>query len=234
MDAGICATILVVDDEPPILDLIKGYLQKEDFVVATAADGPSALVQADAVKPDLIVLDLRLPGLDGLEVCRRIRARSSVPIVMLTAKVDDVDKLVGFAVGADDYVTKPFNPKELVARIKAVLRRSQGAGGATAVLRRGELVIDLDARRVSIRGTEVLLTPREFDLLVALARSPGRVFTRQQLIERCWGPARFGDLRVVDTHIANLRKKIEADPESPQYIKTVHGVGYRFEPGDDR
>ena len=230
------ATILVVDDEPPILDLIASYLRADGFSVHTAQDGPSALAQARAVRPDLIVLDVMLPGLDGMEVCRRIQQEFDVYILMLTARAEEIDKIVGLSVGADDYLTKPFRPRELVMRVKAILRRSRALGPRPAALRAPErpalrfddLAIDPDTREVWHDSTQIELTPREFDLLYALAEQPGRVFNRDQLLERVWGHDFAGIDRVVDVHIGLLRRKLEDDPTNPTVIQTVRGVGYKF------
>jgi two-component system, OmpR family, alkaline phosphatase synthesis response regulator PhoP len=225
------ATILVVDDEIGLVDLVRSYLESEGFRVVEAYDGPSALDLARTHNPDLVVLDVMLPGMDGIEVCRRLRQFSDAYVVMLTARSEEVDKIVGLSVGADDYVTKPFSGRELVARVKAVLRRRRDGApyepDAPRVHRFGDLVVD-EGRYEVTRGGEVLpLTAREFDLLVALSAHPGRVFTRAQLLDRVWGDDYYDD-RVVDTHIANLRKKIEDDSAHPRYVETVRGVGYRF------
>jgi DNA-binding response OmpR family regulator len=230
------ATILVVDDEPPILDLISSYLRAESFKVYTALDGSSALTQARATRPDLVVLDVMLPGMDGLEVCRRLQQEFDVYVLMLTARSEEIDKIVGLSVGADDYLTKPFSPRELVVRVKAILRRSRTAnprGRETAALERPallfeELQIDPERREVQRDGVQFDLTPREFDLLYALAEQPGRVFNRDQLLERVWGHDFAGIDRVVDVHIGLLRRKLEADPANPAIIQTVRGVGYKF------
>jgi two-component system alkaline phosphatase synthesis response regulator PhoP len=230
------ATILVVDDEPPILDLIASYLRADGFTVHTAQDGPGALAQARALRPDLIVLDVMLPGLDGMEVCRRIQQEFDVYILMLTARAEEIDKIVGLSVGADDYLTKPFSPRELVMRVKAILRRSRTLGPRPAALRAperpalrfDELVIDPDTREVWHDSARIELTPREFDLLYALAEQPGRVFNRDQLLERVWGHDFAGIDRVVDVHIGLLRRKLEDDPANPNVIQTVRGVGYNF------
>jgi two-component system alkaline phosphatase synthesis response regulator PhoP len=229
-------TILVVDDEPPILDLIASYLRADGFTVHTAQDGPSALAQARAVRPDLIVLDVMLPGMDGMEVCRRIQQEFDVYILMLTARAEEIDKIVGLSVGADDYLTKPFSPRELVMRVKAILRRSRALGPRPAAqriperpaLRFEELQIDPDTREVWHDSAQIELTPREFDLLYALAEQPGRVFNRDQLLERVWGHDFAGIDRVVDVHIGLLRRKLEDDPANPTVIQTVRGVGYKF------
>jgi two-component system, OmpR family, alkaline phosphatase synthesis response regulator PhoP len=233
--------ILVVDDEAPLAELVGGYLRREGYEVLTAGDGLAAVDLARAERPDLVVLDLMLPGLDGVEVCRRLRQFSDAYVLMLTAKAEEVDKLVGLAVGADDYVTKPFSPRELVARVKALLRRPRGAlmdQGPTAepeappVRRYGELTLDEGRHEVTKGRASVPLTAREFALLAALAAHPRRVFTRAQLLERVWGDEYYDD-HVVDVHVANLRKKLEEDPARPRYVETVRGVGYRFgvEPG---
>ena len=229
-------TILVVDDEPPILDLIASYLRADGFSVHTAQDGPTALAQARAVRPDLIVLDVMLPGMDGMEVCRRIQQEFDVYILMLTARAEEIDKIVGLSVGADDYLTKPFSPRELVMRVKAILRRSRALGPRPATqraperpaLRFDELLIDPDTREVWHDSAQIELTPREFDLLYALAEQPGRVFNRDQLLERVWGHDFAGIDRVVDVHIGLLRRKFEDDPANPTVIQTVRGVGYKF------
>jgi DNA-binding response OmpR family regulator len=229
-------TILVVDDEPPILDLIASYLRADGFSVHTAQDGPSALAQARAIRPDLIVLDVMLPGIDGMEVCRRIQQEFDVYILMLTARAEEIDKIVGLSVGADDYLTKPFSPRELVMRVKAILRRSRALGPRPLAqrvperpaLHFDELQIDPDTREVWHDSAQIELTPREFDLLYALAEQPGRVFNRDQLLERVWGHDFAGIDRVVDVHIGLLRRKLEDDPANPTVIQTVRGVGYKF------
>jgi two-component system alkaline phosphatase synthesis response regulator PhoP len=230
------ATILVVEDEPPILDLIASYLRADGFAVHTAQDGPTALAQARAVRPELIVLDVMLPGMDGMEVCRRIQQEFDVYVLMLTARAEEIDKIVGLSVGADDYLTKPFSPRELVMRVKAILRRSRSLGPRAAVqrtperpaLRFDELLIDPETREVWHDSTQIELTPREFDLLYALAEQPGRVFNRDQLLERVWGHDFAGIDRVVDVHVGLLRRKLEDDPANPVLVQTVRGVGYKF------
>lgn len=223
--------VLVVDDEQPLVDLISGYLTREGYEVRSACDGPAAVKLARAYRPDLIILDLMLPGLDGIEVCRQVRQFSDAYVLMLTARTEEIDKIVGLAVGADDYVTKPFSPRELVARVKALLRRPRSGGivepDAPPVRRFGELVVDESRHEVSKRGTLLALTAREFALLLALASHPKRVFTRAQLLERVWGEEYYDD-HVVDVHIGNLRKKLEDEPARPVYIETVRSVGYRF------
>ena len=223
-------TVLVVDDEPKIVQLARDYLESAGFAVLSAGDGPSALQAARTRRPDLIVLDLGLPGVDGLDVTRALRRDSSVPIIMLTARADESDKLVGLELGADDYVTKPFSPKELVARVRAVLRRTeQASAAATAeLIRVGELEIDVPRLGVSVRGREATLTGTEFQLLVTLARQPGRVFTRSQLLDAVHGVAFESYERAIDAHVKNIRRKLEPDPRAPRYILTVYGVGYRL------
>ncbi len=226
------ATILVVEDEEPILSLVVAYLKAEGFVVHTARDGESALQQVQTVHPDLVVLDLLLPGIDGLEICRRLQYDDGPYVLMLTARAEEVDKVVGLSVGADDYLTKPFSPRELVARVKAILRRRRHTGAAApaenTLLTFRDLQIDVARREVQRRGVPVTLTAREFDLLYTLAAMPGRVFTREQLLERVWGHDFDGVDRVVDVHISLLRRKLEDDPAEPTLIQTVRGVGYKF------
>ncbi|MDR7605368.1 MAG: response regulator transcription factor [Armatimonadota bacterium] len=226
--------VLVVDDDEAILSLLGSYLAREGFEVQTAGDGEAALAAARTSRPDVVVLDVLLPGLDGLEVLRRLRAEGEPYVILLTAKAEEADQVVGLELGADDYVTKPFSPRELVARIRAVLRRGRGrAEVPEAPLVFPRLRIDPARREVWRDGERVYLTPLEFDLLRALASFPGRVWTREQLIERVWGHDYFGDERVVDAHIKELRRKLQDDPARPSFIGTVRGVGYRFvdEPG---
>jgi DNA-binding response OmpR family regulator len=220
------ARILVVDDEPKIVQLVRDYLERAGFAVSTARDGNEALMRARQERPDLIVLDLGLPGLDGLEVTRRLRRDSGVPIIMLTARHEETDKVVGLELGADDYVTKPFSPRELEARVRAVLRR-QAAGAATDVLRAGDVTLDIPRLRTEVSGRPVELTGTEFHLLAALARQPGRVFTRAQLLDAIHGIAFDSYERAIDAHVKNIRRKIEPDPRTPRYLLTVYGVGYR-------
>ena len=221
--------ILVVDDEPSIAQTARAYLEREGYAVQSAADGPAGLKAARAWQPDLIVLDIMLPGLDGLEILRQLRQESNVYVLMLTARADETDKIVGLTLGADDYLTKPFSPRELAARVKAILRRGRGANTKEPALRVGRLRIDADARQVRKDDQPVDLTSTEFDLLHALARHPGRVLSREQLIEQVWGYDYYGDERVVDVHIGRIRKKIEDDADEPTLIVTVRGAGYRFE-----
>jgi two-component system alkaline phosphatase synthesis response regulator PhoP len=225
------ATILIVDDEQPIVDLVASYLGAEGFTCHRAFDGPAALSIARATRPDLVILDVMLPGLDGVEVCRRLHQETAVYVLMLTARTDEVDKLIGLSVGADDYLTKPFSPRELVARVKAILRRSRTPLDKVAErpsLQFGALSIDPDRREVQRRGSQIELTPREFDLLYAMASYPGRVFTREELLKRVWGPDFAGIDRVVDVHVGTLRRKLEEDPAEAHFVQTVRGVGYKF------
>lgn len=220
--------ILVVDDEPSIVNLVSSYLKAEGYQVYTAADGPSGLKAARAYKPDLVVLDIMLPGMDGIQLLTHLRRESNVYVIMLTARTEETDKIVGLSVGADDYVTKPFSPRELVARIKAALRRLQtgaGSGSESAVLAFRRLRMDVGARQVSVDEHPVELTAIEFDLLKALAENRGRVLTREQLLEKVWGYDYFGDTRVVDVHLGHVRQKLGDE----SFIVTVRGVGYRFE-----
>jgi len=224
--------ILVVDDEPKIVALARDYLEHAGFSVRVAHDGRSALAAARGERPDLIVLDLGLPEIDGLDVARTLRGESSVPIVMLTGRSDESDKLVGLEIGADDYVTKPFSPKELVARVRAVLRRTERPQQSTDVVRAGDVVLDLPRMRVTVDGRVVELTPTEFELLATLAREPGRVFTRAQLLDAVHGVAFESYERAIDAHIKNIRRKLEPEPATPRYVLTVYGVGYRFAESD--
>ncbi len=220
--------ILIVDDEEMIVRTVKAYLDREGFKTYTAADGEEALRAFEDKGPDLIVLDLMLPKISGIEVTRSIRAKSSVPIIMLTAKAAEADRVVGLELGADDYVVKPFSPRELVARIRAVLRRFEGEGAGVERIVVGALEIDLKTRELKVEGNEIELTPTEFDMLAYLARHPGQVFTRLQLLREVQGYTYDSFARTIDTHVKNLRRKIEQDPKVPKYILTVHGVGYRF------
>jgi DNA-binding response OmpR family regulator len=220
--------VLVVDDEGPIREIVRRYLQADGVDVIEAADGPTAIQLFDLHHPDLVVLDVMLPGFDGIEVLRRIRAGSDAYVLMLTARTEETDRVVGLSVGADDYVTKPFSPRELAARVKALLRRPHMADAATADGRFGELLIDAERREVRVRGEHVGLSALEFDLLVALSSAPGRVFSRRQLLERVWGYDFYGDERVVDVHIRNLRRALGDDADTPTWVATVRGVGYKF------
>jgi len=220
--------VLIVEDEIKIARLVRDYLHQAGFDVLEASDGLSALSLARAEKPDMILLDLGLPGMDGLDVTRRLRATSAVPIIMLTARSEETDRVVGLELGADDYVIKPFSPKELVARIRAVLRRADATVGGAEVIRAGPVVIDLPKRRVTVAGDDVELTATEFDLLLVLARQPGRIYTRAQLLDAVHGVSFDSYERSVDAHIKNLRRKIEPDPRRPSLVLTVYGVGYKF------
>src|SRR5881227_1790280 len=222
------ATILVVDDEPRIVQLVRDYLERAGFSVATGVDGPSALRQARERRPDLVVLDLGLPGIDGLDVARALRREGEVPIIVLTARTDESDKLVGLKLGADDYVTKPFSPKELVARVRSVLRRTEAAKAPGDVIRVGDVELIVSTMELTIGGRRIELTPTEFQLLATMARQPGRVFSRAQLLNAVHGDTLEAFERAIDAHIKNLRRKIEPDPHNPQYLLTVFGVGYRF------
>lgn len=220
--------ILVVDDEPNIIELARLYLEKEGFRVAEAGGGEEALRLFREASPALVVLDIMIPEPDGWEVCRRIRASSGVPIIMLTAREDEVDRVVGLELGADDYLTKPFSPRELVARVKAVLRRTRPVSEAREVLYAGDLVIDAARRRVARGEAEIELTPREFDLLYTLALNRGIVMSRERLLERVWGYDYYGDTRTVDVHIRHMREKLGEDSSKPRYLETVWGIGYKF------
>lgn len=223
------AKVLVVDDEESIVDLVRSYLIKEGFQVEVAMDGPAALAKARAVRPDVVVLDIMLPGMDGLEVLRRLRAEFSAYVVMLTAKAEETDKVIGLSVGADDYVTKPFSPRELTARIRALLRRGRGTAlSEQRPLQFKDLRIEPARREVWVGPQALALTTLEFDLLYALALYPGHVLTREQLLERVWGTDYFGDDRVVDAHIKKLRRKLGDDAERPRFVQTVRGIGYKF------
>jgi len=220
------ARILVVDDEPAILNVVVSYLKADGYAVHTAGDGPAALKAVRAFKPDLVILDLMLPGLDGLEVLARLRRESGVYVILLTARADETDKIIGLSVGADDYVTKPFSPRELAARVRAALRRQQGgAGDGADVLVFGGLRIDTGTRQVVLEDKKIELTAIEFDLLRALAAARGRVLTREQLLEQVWGCDYFGETRLVDVHLGHIRQKLGPGG----WIATVRGVGYRFE-----
>ena len=221
-------TILVVDDELKITRLLRDYLQQAGFRVVTASDGPGALASARTERPDLIVLDLGLPGLDGLDVTRTLRKSSDVPIIMLTARAEEADRIVGLELGADDYLVKPFSPKELVARVRAVLRRVDASVEAPDLVRAGDLEIDTTRRTVKVNARAIDLTATEFELLLHFARSPGRVFTRSQLLDALHGVAFESYERAIDAHIKNLRRKLESDPANPTYLLTVYGVGYKY------
>ncbi len=227
--------VLVIEDEEKIRELVRDFLQQRGYQVDEAGTGEEGLRRFRQGEPDIIVLDLMLPGLDGMEVCRTIRKESAVPVVMLTARSEEVDKLLGLELGADDYLTKPFSVRELEVRLRAILRRTRGEAGSgnflddTELLEFGPLTIDPGGQRVTLEDNEVKLTPTEFRLLMTLARNPGRVFSRLQLLDAAFGETYVGYERSIDTHISNLRKKIEEDPNEPRYVVTVYGFGYRFD-----
>lgn len=220
--------ILVVDDEPKIVRLARDYLEQSRFRVFPVYNGNDAIAAARTEKPDLVVLDLNLPGMDGLDVCRALRRQSCVPIIMLTARAEETDRLIGLELGADDYIVKPFSPRELVARVRAVLRRTQGEVESNGVLHVGEMEIDLNGHRLMLRGESIRLTRVEFNLLAILAQHPGQTFSRAQLIDRLHGVAEGSFDRSIDAHIKNLRRKIEDDPSDPKVILTVYGIGYQW------
>ena len=220
--------ILIIEDEPKIANHPRDYLEKYGYRAVVAADGPAGLAAARRESPDLVLLDLLLPGMDGREVCRRLRADSAVPIIMLTALAEESDQIVGLELGADDYITKPFSPGVLVARVRAALRRSRGEVNGATLLRSGDLVIDTAAHTTTLAGRPIRLTPNEFKLLATLARHPGQTLTREQLLDEIHGLALGSIDRSVDSHIKNLRRKLETGPDGPPIIETVYGVGYRF------
>ncbi len=222
--------VLVVDDEPPIRSVVRGFLEREGMQVAEAIDGPGAVEAVRAFAPDVVVLDIMLPGFDGLEVLRRIRGFADPYVLMLTARAEEVDRIVGLTVGADDYLTKPFSPRELTVRVQALLRRRRSGtpDTADAILRAGDLVVDRRRREVTVAAGQVELTPLEFGILEALARDPGVVLTRQQLLDAVWGIDFVGDDHVLEVHVGNLRHKLGDEPGDPRYIETVRGVGYRL------
>ncbi|MDP6402548.1 MAG: response regulator transcription factor [SAR202 cluster bacterium] len=224
------ATVLIVEDDPDTVNLVRLYLRRDGYKVLSAPDGREGLKLAQDAGPDLVVLDLMLPGMDGLEVCRELRRDSNVPIIMLTARVEEEDRLEGLNLGADDYVTKPFSPRELAARVRAVLRRTARDAAEEGPLRLvvGDITVDLEKRTVQSGEDRVNLTPTEYRLLVLLMREPGRTFSRDQIIDRVFGYDFDGFDRTVDAHVSNLRSKVEADPDKPRYLQTVYGVGYRF------
>ena len=227
------ARILLVDDEQAVQTLLTYPLRKEGYEVVPALDGQEALDRFSKQRFDLVVLDIMLPKLDGIEVCRRLRTRSQVPIIMLTAKGDEIDKVVGLEIGADDYITKPFSVREFRSRVKAALRRgNMGGPSGDEPIRAGELEIDFERRTTRVKGQPIELTYVEFEILASLASAPGRVFTREMLLEHVWGDSTYRDPRTVDVHIRHLREKLEADPKHPEYLFTVRGVGYRFRDSD--
>lgn len=221
--------VLVVDDNEKIVGVLKAYLEQDGFVVRTAYDGPSAIAEVARHVPDIALLDIMLPGVDGIELTRRFQNEYELPVILVTARSEEVDRLVGLEVGADDYISKPFSPREVVARVKAVLRRSARRSSAVGTIRIGGLVIDPDRRSVSVDDTAVDLTRTEFDLLAAMGTHPGRVYSRQQLLEVATGEIFEGYERTIDAHVKNLRKKLRDDPRSPRYVHTVFGVGYKVE-----
>jgi DNA-binding response OmpR family regulator len=223
-------TVLVVDDEEAIAEAVRARLESEGYRVVVALDGPQALETAESERPDLVVLDLMLPGMDGLEVCRQLQRERWVPVLMLTAKTEEADKVAGFAVGADDYLTKPFSLRELAVRVRAILRRVERIGQppSTEPISRRGLTIDPPRRRAAVDGADVQLTPLEFEILLTLAREPGVVFTREQLMDRVWGYRDYAGGRVVDSHVARIRRKLGEDGNEPRFIRTVHGIGYAF------
>lgn len=225
-------TVLVVDDERPIIELVGSYVRREGWALLTATDGKAALVVARDMQPDVVVLDLMLPEIDGIEVCRQLRTFSDAYVLMLTARNEEIDRVVGLTVGADDYLVKPFSPRELVARIKAMLRRPRVPAAAPAAGTLGPLSIDLERRQVAVDGHAVALSLTEFELLAALVRDPGVVVSRQQLLDRVWGPSFVGDDHLLDVHIGNLRSKLGDDAARPRFVETVRGVGFRFMAGD--
>ncbi|AET70667.1 response regulator with CheY-like receiver domain and winged-helix DNA-binding domain [Desulfosporosinus orientis DSM 765] len=225
--------IVLVDDEPEILTLVRDYLTREGYSVVTAANGLEGMEIIEGEKPDLVLLDWMLPGLNGLEMCKRLRETSTIPIIMLTAKSEEIDRVLGLEFGADDYIVKPFSLRELAARVKTVLRRSGGGAQETAssVIARGEISLDISSHKVLKRGQEIFLTPTEFNILHLLALRPGTVYSRLQLLRQAMGEEYLYYERSIDTHVSNLRKKIEDNPSEPKYIETVFGVGYRFGEG---
>jgi DNA-binding response OmpR family regulator len=224
--------ILVVDDEAQIVKVVKAYLEKASFTVVTAADGPAALAVFEREAPDFIILDLNLPGMDGLDVCRSVRRTSNVPILMLTARVEEADRLVGLELGADDYVLKPFSPREVVARVRTILRRVSAEPSRAGLVKVADLIIDREQHTVTRGGMPVELTPTEFDILLVLAQAPRRVFSRLQIMQAAQGDAFEGYERTIDAHIKNIRLKLEPEPKKPVYIHTVFGVGYKLEVRD--
>ena len=226
-------TILIVDDEPKIVKLARDYLEKNGFRVLSVNDGNTALAIARRDKPDLIVLDLMLPGLDGLDVCRALRRESDVPIIMLTARAEESDQLIGLELGADDYITKPFSPRALVARVRTVLRRVQGGMRQPGIIHAGDLMVDLEGHRVTLADEPIYLTRNEFKLLAVMSQHPGQTFERANLLEHLHGVAYVGYDRSIDSHIKNLRRKIEPDPSEPRYVHTVYAIGYKFNPDLD-
>ena len=221
-------TILIIEDEPKVARVARDYLEKNNYRVEIASDGQSGLSMARSQKPDLIVLDLMLPVMDGLDVCRTLRRESDVPIIMLTARAEETDRLIGLELGADDYITKPFSPRELVARVRALLRRAKGRVYQAGVIRVADMVLDTESHTLTLAGEEIHLTRIEFNILEIFARHPGQIYSRAQLLENLHGVTHIGYDRSIDAHVKNLRRKIEKDPAEPRYILTVYGVGYKF------
>jgi DNA-binding response OmpR family regulator len=221
--------VLVVDDNDKIVEVLTAYLEQEGFVVRTASDGPSAVAEVERAVPDIALLDVMLPGIDGIELTKRFQKEHDLPVILVTARSDEVDRLIGLEVGADDYVSKPFSPREVVARVKAVLRRAEGSRSAGEAVRIGALIIDPGRRSVSVHGVVADLTRTEFDILAAMAAHPGRVYTRLQLLEIATGDTFEGYERTIDAHVKNIRKKLGEDPKRPRYVHTVFGVGYKVE-----
>lgn len=223
--------IMVVDDNPKIVEVLEAYLRSEGYDVVTAADGPSALAEVERHRPDLALLDVMLPGIDGIELTRRFQREHDLPVILVTARTDEIDRLIGLEVGADDYIAKPFSPREVVARVRAVLRRTERTAPVqdARTLRAGDLLVDLAGRTVEVAGTPIDLTRTEFDLLATLVAHPGRVYTRMQLMEAAQGAAYEGYERTIDAHVKNIRRKIGDDPRAPRHIQTVFGVGYKLE-----
>lgn len=225
--------ILVIDDEPQIVKVLKAYLEKAGYQVVTTLDGNSALAIFQREKPDFLILDLNLPGMDGLEICKAVRRDSNVPILMLTARVEEADRLIGLELGADDYVVKPFSPREVVARVRTILRRTTAEPDKIGIIQVGDLKIDLEQHTITLAAKPVDLTPTEFEILVTLARQPKRVFSRLQIMEQAQGDSFEGYERTIDAHIKNIRLKLEPNPKKPIYIQTVFGLGYKLEAGTD-
>jgi two-component system, OmpR family, alkaline phosphatase synthesis response regulator PhoP len=221
-------TILIIEDEPKVARLARDYLEKNNYRVLIAGDGQSGLAMARREKPDLLILDLMLPAMDGLDVCRALRRESDVPIIMLTARAEETDRLIGLELGADDYITKPFSPRELVARTRALLRRAKGRVYQSGIIRVGDLEMNTESHTLSLAGKAIHLTRIEFNILEILAQHPGQIFSRAQLLENLHGVAYVGYDRSIDAHVKNLRRKIEEDPANPKYILTVYAVGYKF------
>ena len=221
-------TILIVEDEPKVARLARDYLEKNNYRVLIAGDGQSGLAMARREKPDLLILDLMLPGMDGLDVCRALRRESDVPIIMLTARAEETDRLIGLEIGADDYISKPFSPRELVARTRALLRRAKGRVYQSGIIRAGDVEMNTESHTLNLAGKAIHLTRIEFNILEILAQHPGQIFSRAQLLENLHGVAYVGYDRSIDAHVKNLRRKIEEDPANPKYILTVYAVGYKF------